>query len=64
MEIEHGERRSLVCWLITQEKVLRLWIEEAMTSADVTDSFVEALEIHRAWLAARIAEFSADMAAY
>ena len=59
MEIEHGERRSLVCWLITQEKVLRLWIEEAMTSADVTDSFVEALEIHRAWLAARAAVESA-----
>lgn len=63
MRIEQGECRSLICWLISQEKVLRLWIEEAMTSTDVKDGLVEALEVHRAWLAARIAEFSTDMAA-
>jgi len=63
MEIEQGERRSLVCWLISQEKVLQMWIEEAMTTADVKDGLVETLEMHRAWLAARIAEFSADIAA-
>ena len=63
MEIEHGECRSLVCWLISQEKVLRLWIEEAMAASDVKDGLIEALEVHRAWLAARIAEFSAEAAA-
>ena len=51
---DHAEDRPLVDWLITQEKVLQLWIDEAVSNASSSTEFVERLELHRAWLSAQI----------
>jgi hypothetical protein len=50
----HGEDRTLLSWLVTQEKVLRLWIDEALSREISGGDLVAELETHRCWLAAQI----------
>ncbi len=57
MIVERGECRNLVSWLIGQEKVLRLWIDE-IAAASTDADFILKLESHRAWLAERIDELA------
>ena len=52
----HAEDRTLMSWLVTQEKVLRLWIEEALANAPKDGRFIAELENHHNWLAAQIAQ--------
>ncbi len=51
----HSEERSLLSWLVMQERVLRLWIEEALDAAPGDGRFIAELERHHDWLAAQIA---------
>jgi hypothetical protein len=53
---EYESERSLTMWLVTQERVMRLWIEEAADNLDA--DLAEQLEIHRQWLSRRIDELS------
>lgn len=55
---DHGEHRSLVSWLTSQEKVVGLWIDEALSESTTEPEFVRKLEHHRKWLAARINELT------
>lgn len=50
----HAEERSLMSWLVMQERVLRLWIDEALAAAPVDGRFIAELERHRDWLAGQI----------
>ena len=59
----HAEQWSLIEWLIMQEKVLRLWIEEAVARAPANPDFISRLEAHHAWLAEQIDHFAARSAA-
>lgn len=59
----HAEQRSLIEWLIMQEKVLRLWIEEAVARAPANTDFVSRLEAHHAWLTEQIDHFAEPHAA-
>lgn len=59
----HAEQRSLVEWLIMQEKVLRLWIEEAVARAPANPDFIGRLEAHHAWLREQINHFAEAQAA-
>lgn len=56
MHIMHGEAKSILSWLIEQEKVVRLWIDEFTAAGEGEINFVEKLEVHRAWLVDRIEE--------
>ena len=60
---QHAEQRSLVSWLIMQEKVTRLWIEEVLAVSPPNDEFLVRLEEHRAWLAEQIDDLTARRAA-
>ncbi|MEX6632170.1 hypothetical protein [Hyphococcus lacteus] len=51
---QHGEDRALVTWLITQEKVLRLWIEDVMARGPKESDLVADLEKHHDWLSSQI----------
>lgn len=55
MIIEQGESQNIVSWLIGQEKVVRLWIDE-MVAVSADAEFVQKLEDHQEWIAARINE--------
>lgn len=59
----HAEDRSLVSWLIMQERVLRLWIDEALAAAPPDARFVAELERHHVWLAKQIARLQQKKAA-
>lgn len=59
----HHEERSLEAWLVMQERVLRLWIEEALGDAPSDGAFVRDLETHHRWLKAQIARLSGADAA-
>ncbi len=59
----HAEDRSLISWLMMQEKVLRLWIEEALASAPSDERFISELESHHHWLAQQIARIEKRSAA-
>lgn len=50
MLIERGECRSLISWLMGQEQVLRLWIDEVATGNALDLELVRKLEEHRLWL--------------
>ncbi|WP_428410040.1 hypothetical protein [Hyphococcus sp.] len=54
MICSHAEDRNLVSWLIMQERVLRLWIEEALAAAPADGRFIAELENHHDWLADQI----------
>lgn len=58
MIIDRGEHRSLVSWLMSQEKVIGLWIDEVLSVSTVEHDLVRKLEQHRNWLAARINELA------
>ena len=58
-----AEERSLLSWLVTQEKVLRLWIEEALAAAPADGRFLAELESHHDWLAGQIARLQDRRAA-
>ncbi|WP_375203623.1 hypothetical protein [Hyphococcus sp.] len=59
----HAEERSLISWLIMQERVLRLWIEEALAAAPSDERFISELESHHDWLAQQIARIEKRSAA-
>lgn len=59
----HAENRSLVEWLMMQEKVLRLWIEEAVAGVPTNPELISRLEAHHAWLSEQIDYFAARRAA-
>jgi hypothetical protein len=59
----HSEERTLLSWLTMQEKVLRLWIEEALSAAPRDSAFVADLESHHDWLAAQIEALKKQRAA-
>ena len=59
----HAEDRSLMSWLIMQERVLRLWIEEALADAPSDTRFIGELENHHHWLAGQIAQLQHKNAA-
>ncbi|WP_375205563.1 hypothetical protein [Hyphococcus sp.] len=59
----HSEDRSLISWLIMQERVLRLWIEEALAAAPADGRFIAELENHHDWLAGQIARLQQRNAA-
>lgn len=48
--------RPIIMWLVTQERVMRLWIEQAMASPTADDDLVRRLEIHQRWLSRQIDE--------
>lgn len=50
----HAEQRSLFDWLTTQEIVVRLWIDEALSAVPYNADFVSRLETHHAWLIEQI----------
>ncbi|MEM9494418.1 MAG: hypothetical protein AAGA09_00300 [Pseudomonadota bacterium] len=54
MHRNHGEERPLLAWLISQEKVISLWIEDALAEVPADDGMIAKLEMHRAWLCAEI----------
>ena len=54
MNRSHGEDRSLFSWLVLQEKILRLWIEDVLAAAPSDTTFIAKLERHHDWLAAQI----------
>ncbi|PQA85799.1 hypothetical protein [Hyphococcus luteus] len=58
----HAEERSLMSWLVMQERVLRLWIEEALADAPADGGFLAELESHHGWLAAQIARLQQNAA--
>ena len=58
-----AEERSLLSWLVTQEKVLRLWIDEALAAAPADGRFLADLERHHDWLAGQIAHLKRQNAA-
>lgn len=51
---QHGEERSLYSWLVMQEKILKMWIDETLAAAPKETDFIAKLERHHAWLAAQI----------
>lgn len=53
-----GELRSLVDWLLMQERVLHLWIDEIVSVAPQNAALVRNLERHCAWLSSRIDEMT------
>lgn len=59
----HTEDGSLMSWLVTQEKVLRLWIDEALAAAPADGRFLAELERHHDWLAGQIARLEQRNAA-
>ncbi|GJL91334.1 hypothetical protein [Hyphococcus sp.] len=59
----HGEDRNLFSWLVLQEKILRLWIEDTLASAPSDTTFIAKLERHRDWLAAQIEHLKTKRAA-
>ena len=59
----HAEQRPLLSWLMTQERVLKLWIEETLAAPPPSPEFLERLEAHHAWLCAQIDELTARRAA-
>ncbi len=59
----HAEERSLLSWLVMQERVLRLWIEEALADAPSDGRFLAELESHHGWLAQQIARLQQRNAA-
>lgn len=59
----HAEQRSLFEWLTTQERVLRLWIEEAVSTAPSNTDCISRLEAHHAWLLEQIDYFAGRHAA-
>lgn len=59
----HAEQRSLVEWLTMQERVLRMWIEEAVAGVPANPEFVTRLEAHHAWLTEQIDYFAGRRAA-
>lgn len=63
MHIEQGECRTIVPWLISQEKIIRLWIDEVITSPGRNDEMIALLEKHRCWLSERIHEINERVAA-
>ncbi len=50
----HGEERSLLSWLMMQEKFVALWIDETLSVAPPNGDFIARLETHRRWLAEQI----------
>lgn len=58
MLIERGECKPLVSWLIGQEKVLRLWIDEVTAGGGLDLELICKLEKHRVWLSERIDELA------
>jgi len=63
MNRTHGEDRSLFAWLVLQEKILRLWIEDTLAAAPSDTHFIARLEHHHHWLAAQIEQLSEQRAA-
>ncbi len=63
MNRTHGEDRSLFSWLVLQEKILRMWIEDTLAAAPSDTTFIAKLERHRDWLAAQIEHLSNQKAA-
>ena len=59
----HAEDRSLVSWLVMQERVLRLWIEEALAAAPADGRFIAELESHHHWLSEQIENLQGKTAA-
>ena len=62
MIIQRGETRSLLSWLINQERVMRLWIDEFGAAATLDADFVRRLEEHHDWLVCRIDELTRQVA--
>lgn len=56
MIIERGETRSLLSWLMSQEQVMRFWIDELTGTSALDVEFVRKLEEHHNWLLCRIDE--------
>lgn len=59
----HAEQRSLISWLMTQERVLKLWIDETLAAPPSSPEFLERLEAHHAWLRMQIDELTEQRAA-
>ena len=59
----HAEQRSLVAWLMTQERVIKLWIEETLAAPPSSPEFLERLEAHHSWLRAQIDDLTERRAA-
>ncbi|MEM8771803.1 MAG: hypothetical protein AAGD92_09165 [Pseudomonadota bacterium] len=51
---EYGFERNLYDWLVSQERVMALWISE-LASTPGAEFMVARLELHRRWLADQIA---------
>ena len=55
--------RSIIMWLVTQERVLRLWVEQAMAASYADDDLVRRIETHQRWLSRQIDELAERPAA-
>ena len=58
MIIERGETRTLYSWLVSQERVMRLWIREIAAAPTWDVEFVRKLEEHHQWLLSQIDELA------
>jgi hypothetical protein len=58
VEIKRGECRSLTAWLVSQERVMRLWIDEMAATSVLDVEFIRKLEDHHQWLSDRIEELA------
>ena len=63
MNRTHGEDRPLFAWLVLQEKILRLWIEDTLAAAPSDTKFITKRELHHEWLAAQIEHLKNQKAA-
>ncbi|WP_411816212.1 hypothetical protein [Hyphococcus sp. DH-69] len=60
---QRGEDRALLTWLMTQEKVLQLWIEDVTAHGPKESDLVADLEKHHDWLSAQIDRLSGQKVA-
>jgi len=53
-----ASQKNLVIWLVTQERVIRLWIDEVLSTAPPSTDLVDSLEKHHRWLVQQIGELT------
>jgi len=42
--------RAMICWLETQKRVMKVWLEELVSRPDACPDQVARLSRHKAWL--------------
>jgi hypothetical protein len=55
---EPDGQKNLMLWLMTQERVIRMWRDEVLSAASSNADLLEKLKEHRRWLAGQIDELT------